>query len=425
MTTFRDRLTQWVTKAVRPRKKPTATSHHVAGLIGPYTGVPGQHGHNSAWQIQQYQGWVYTCVDLIATNIAACDPTAAQRNPADGKEEPLARDHPLARLLANPNDPDTGQQFWYLASVFYELTGDAYIYKQRDGAGRVAELWIIPSHWVRPVSTGERLVEYYEVSPYSRSGYAHENARVDVEDMIRVRKPSPFHPAGSTSAVQAAAAEIDTYSQVTAVRYLSLQNGAHIGGVLQAAPGSTELDDAKLNRIESRFLARYGGVFNFNRPLIVEPGWSYVPAPAGRELEYIQTHEQLRKHVITMFGLDEAYILSSESTYAAAIDNRRKMRMNVLEPRLRMWSSVLTEQLAVMEYGSDYAIIYPERPQKTHDELCREVQVIGSDLTLNERRAMFGYPPRPEPEADQVFIDPSRVPLAGFQDWPDEGDDAE
>lgn len=448
--------------------KASSGERRFAGWTGPVNGaVAGGQGSSQVWQIQQYSNLCYIAVNFIATNFAHCKPavvkvlgygekrqhdylttkafkfgtalpparrfvnslitkSSAGARPQEEEYEFLP-DSPLAKLLADPNEPDIGLTLWYLGDLFYELTGDCYIYKHRNGAGQVVELWIIPTHWVRPISTGtNHLIDYYEVWPFTARSVGSPNPdamRIDLEDMIRIKKPSPFHPIASYSPVQASAAEIDTYGQITAARYLALQNGMSNGGALTAKAGSPEMDDDTIARYEARMQGHYGGVFNSGRVMLLPVGYEFQYPPDGRELDFRETQIQLREQVMMTFDLDMSYFQSKESTDNNAIELRRKLYARVIRPRQELWSGVLTERLARDDFGDDLRIIYPYTPERTREEERLDCDTASNfkpaSMSINEFRTGFlGLEPREEPECDLVMIDPSLVPMdAASERW--------
>lgn len=69
--------------------------------------------------------------------------------------EPMGNDHPLRRLLENPNPVDTTFDILYESQMFQELCGVSYIWAVPNSLnGTPCELWVIPSNWVRPMTGG-------------------------------------------------------------------------------------------------------------------------------------------------------------------------------------------------------------------------------------------------------------------------------
>jgi hypothetical protein len=61
-------------------------------------------------------------------------------------------DYPLFKLLEKPNAWDTGPEMWFELDMYWDLTGNGYLWAPPSLYGRLtrtnqpAELWVIPSH---------------------------------------------------------------------------------------------------------------------------------------------------------------------------------------------------------------------------------------------------------------------------------------
>src|SRR6185437_3812719 len=356
-------------KAASPALKKMNVSSGQAGmahLVGPWGyGGYGVQPLSKSEQILHFREWNYRCIDYICARIAKTPPTpvltiqASEEKawrmqekaflrgrgtmpearaiapqwwktksigPAKAHEEYefLDNDDPLTRLLAHPNDPETGVSLWYEAELFNCLTGEDFIWMVTDDAGRVSELWVIPSNWVRPICLGkELLVDYFEVSP---RGSTAGVVRFAPEEIIWNKMPSPLSKIYATSPLQAIANSVDTYEKTIAARNFGLDNGVNVMGVIQAAPAANGLlSEEIINRLESRFLKKYGGIANFGRPLILEGGLQWVPPPGETELAFMSSADQGRRWLMAQWGLDEVVLgfasVANRAAMVAAIAN--------------------------------------------------------------------------------------------------------
>lgn len=104
---------------------------------------------------------VIRCVDVVAKNMATL-PLHLYRITENGAEK--ARDLKLYELLHSmANHETTAYDFWLMYIYNLMLTPAAYAFVARDGAGRITELYNLPSKYCqmkRNEKTGERYVEY-------------------------------------------------------------------------------------------------------------------------------------------------------------------------------------------------------------------------------------------------------------------------
>jgi hypothetical protein len=369
-------------------------------------------------QVQHFREWNYRCIDYICGRISKTPPTAvltvspveeksykfAQKafllgrepsppdarafaprwwktksiGPAKAHEEYefLDESDPLVQLLSNPNDPETGVSLWYEAELFNCLCGEDFIWMVTDGAGRVSELWVIPSNWIKPICLGkEKLVDYFEVSP--RGGSTSGVVRFDPAEIIWNKMPSPLSKIYAASPLQAMANTVDSYEKTVAARNYGLDNGVYVNGVLQSSVATAPLDDAQINRIESRFLTKYAGVGNFGRPLILEGGLQWVPPPGDHELAFMSSVDMARKWIMGQWGLDEVVMgFGSVTTRAAAIAAMANVGIATIDPRRRRRAAVLTEKLAKL-FDSNAKIFFEDDTPIDPDAQRQDYQIGG------------------------------------------------
>lgn len=107
-------------------------------------------------------------------------PPAIWEKLENGQEQQV-RDHPLLRLLEEPNPFFTGVELWMATVIDYYVDGNGYWVKVRDGAGAVRELWWTPSWLIEPKGSEGTLITHYEYRPGA------EPLRIAVEDVVHFR----------------------------------------------------------------------------------------------------------------------------------------------------------------------------------------------------------------------------------------------
>jgi HK97 family phage portal protein len=110
-------------------------------------------------------------------------PPALWRQMESGEEEQIRR-HRLLDKLQRPNGFYTGVTMWMATVVSYQVDGNAYWLKLRNGVGVVDELWYVP-HWlIEPVGDEARpsiFIDHYVYRPGA------EEIELDVSDVVHFR----------------------------------------------------------------------------------------------------------------------------------------------------------------------------------------------------------------------------------------------
>src|SRR5262245_6816269 len=129
---FWNRLRDWIKE--RWPKKPRNEERFVALAAPPAPSPAGWWREDSVEQLRHYQSWVYAAVNAIAQEVAMQRPFLyLNSGQAEHEQTPLAHDHPLTRLLDEPNPWTTPWELWYLTTVYLELTGKSFLHSGMAG----------------------------------------------------------------------------------------------------------------------------------------------------------------------------------------------------------------------------------------------------------------------------------------------------
>lgn len=219
--------------------------------------------------------------------------------------EPMGNDHPLRRLLENPNPVDTTFDLLYESQMFQELCGVSYIWAVPNSLnGTPCELWVIPTHWVWPRTGGGlhvsadhphagELIEYYEVRPWGGAG-ASGLLKFPPNEIIMERWKSPQNKIGGWSKLTAGSQWIDTEESISRSRWAQFINQARPEFWLELAQGYEDPDDNMIARIESKFMSRMQGEGNYGKPVITPPGAKITPLSfSPTEMAYFSCSDAL------------------------------------------------------------------------------------------------------------------------------------
>lgn len=105
---------------------------------------------------------VFACVRVLSETMASL-PLMMYETAADGSRRP-ASDHPLYRVLRDPNPFMTGFDYIEVLMKHLALRGNAYSQIDYDDRGRITELWPLPpQNFISSrIEAGQRLYEYQD-----------------------------------------------------------------------------------------------------------------------------------------------------------------------------------------------------------------------------------------------------------------------
>jgi HK97 family phage portal protein len=396
------------TKAKRERPATTGAAR-IAGLAAApaLLSQPGWWREDHTEQLRHYQSWVYAAVNAIAQEVAMQRPFLSQNTgQADHEQVPLPHDHPLVRLLANPNPWLTPWELWYLSVVYLELTGNCYWYAPRLHVGptRLAlpgELWVVPTPWVRVVPDARDYVRAYQVAPP-----AGPPEFFDPQEIIHLKYPNPLDLHYGLSPLQANALTIDANTELQKSRYQAFHAGQRPGIVLRTEQTLTE---QTVRRLEEKLQARFGGRENWHRPLVLEQGlvaspWTLSPA----DMDYLNSARMTREEIFALYrvpapiaGLVENMGLGADIWFGARV----MFCEGTIQPKLTLLGQALTRDLG-RRYGPDVVIAFPECSPRNQDQR-RKDDALDARMglrTYNEIRRGRGLRPYPDRRFDQPLL---------------------
>lgn len=441
------------------------------GALFPNRGIgwPGGWSSDRLEQVTHLKNWTYVAVKAVANQVAQTMPNLAYvraRRPGGPKGyrrapqhvslagrsfltvgsyyrkalsvvqpedelEPLEHDHPLRRLLENPNPVDSTFDLLWELDLFLELTGVAYLWAVPNGFGVPCELWVIPSHWVWPRTGGgayvdmtldrnpyaDQLVQYYEIRPWGGMGSAGI-LRFPPTEVIPFSWKSPLNKVDGYSPLAAAAQWIDTEESISRSRWSQFMNQATPSCFVELGPEYEDMDDDDIARVEAKFAAKYAGEYNTGRIAFGPPGSKVTPLGFNpTEMSYFQSEEQIRDMILSTFGVPKAAVgINQDMTFGSILATLAGFCTFGINPRLSLLGQRLTKFLAphfdgprerVKIWWDDCA---PADPAQVNADIAADAAVAA--VTPNEVRQLRGRPPYEHGGDDPLVSGPGGlVPL--------------
>jgi HK97 family phage portal protein len=363
-------------------------------------------------QLRNYSSWVYAAVNAIAQEVAKQRPHLYENTgQAEHEQTPLPHTHPLCRLLQQPNPWLTPWEMWYLTVVYLELTGNCFWYVAPRKAitaaySMPAEIWIVPTPWVRIVPDGRDFVKGYEIASPGRPAELFSP-----EEVLHLKYPNPLDTHYGLSPLQANALTIDANTELLKSRYQTFLAGPRPGIVLQT---EQTLADDTIKRLEEKLETKYAGRAQWHRPMVLEQGlkaspWTLTPA----EMDFLNSSKMTRDEILALFRVPAPITGLSENVGLGSgiWDGARTMFCEgTIQPKLELIGQALTRDLA-SRFGPDVAIGFPDCSPRLQ-EIRRKDDETDARLglrTYNEIRRGRGLKPLPDAKFDSPILPVSSV----------------
>src|ERR1700735_685578 len=256
---FLDKAAGFITRAAdawraarSPARARSAGERMMGRMIGNvgYSNWAGQWSQDRRGQGGHFRHWVFIAISAIQDKISSLSPDIAEitveevpgelavrksvllqkRYAKSGhvikpheSVDPVGHNHPLRKLFDAPNPWYTSGMLWKQLVLYYELTGNSYLWVQpNEDTGYPETLWCLPAHWVWRTKIGELGVEYYEVRPIMGGGGTF---KIPGDEIIHWARPNPLHIIDGWATLSAISEWVDTDESIQQARYWQFKNG--------------------------------------------------------------------------------------------------------------------------------------------------------------------------------------------------------
>lgn len=306
---------------------------------------------------------------------------------SDGDESEITR-HSFLDFWAQPNPLHefSAAALWRLEEIYLLLKGEGYFVIEKDPAGRPAELWPVPTHWV--IMTPYLGHPYYTVKTTSGS-----IMDVSVDDMFVMKDINPLDPflrgLGQAEAI-ADEVEIDEYAAQFQKRFF--YNDA-TPNIIVSMPGSS---DEQRKRFRAEWLERFKGVFKSHGIATTGGDISIQKVVESmKDMDMVNGRTFIRNATLEHFGVPREIMGITESSNRATSEAAQFIyAQNVLMPNLRRREEAINNQI-IPYFGNDLVWRFDDIIPR-NQEFDKALGIDGWNaglLTKDEAREKLGMPP--------------------------------
>jgi len=324
-------------------------------------------------------------VDRIASDLSFA-PGKLYAIASDGDEQEIVS-HPFLDFWdnLNPLHEYSSAALWQLHEIYLLLKGEGYFVVERDAAGRPAELWPVPTHWV--YETPYLNHPYYRIR--TSSGGILD---VSVEDMFVMKSLNPYDPfMRGLGAAESVSDEVETDEYASKFQKRFFFNDA-TPNLIVAMPKST---DEQRKRFRMEWLERFQGVFKSHGLATVNGEVSVQRVgETMKDMDMVAGRIYLRDAVLEHFGVPREIMgITENSNRSTAEASQFIYAQNVLMPRLRRREEAVNKQL-LPAFGENLIWRYDDivpRNQEFDKQKALEGWNAGL-LTKDEARELMDMP---------------------------------
>lgn len=300
---------------------------------------------------------VLTCVSLVSRTVASL-PLKVYERSEDGRSKQPAANHPLARVLSQPNSWQTRGEFLQMLQAHLMLRGNAYAWINRNSVVRNGAIEaLVPLHPDR--------VEVEQRSDWSlaylltqRSG---QKVSIPADEILHLRGLSTDGVVGRS--VLQDARDVIGIAQATQAHAGSYWAGGGVPDVALRHPRA--LGDKARKNLEESYAATYGSGENKRRWIILEEGMEIEPISiTAEDAQFLETRKFQRSEICGLFHVPPHLIGDTEksTSWGTGIEQQTIGFVNfAIRPWLVAWEQrIWRDLIAPRERGAAAPSVFVE-----------------------------------------------------------------
>lgn len=358
------------------------------------------------YNLYQNIGYVNSCINARASEIGKGDFLVEYRFSKD--QEWKTREHPIIKLLNNPNERMSQYQLLYTTEMFLNIQGETFWYLQKgENTGTPRAIYILnPVYMTEVVSKSNDLVEQQQLLGWIYKDNKGRSIAIEKNDIIYFSYPNPRNLFRSISPMEAGYTYIKTEEYSSAWTANFIYNNATPSGVL-AFKGKFAKEQFK--EIVKKYNQDFGGIRNAGKTLMInnaEAEFTKIGISLG-EVDLQALKHMTRDDIMFLFRVSKSILGITDDVNRANAEASQYIFMSrVIQPQLDMIADNLQKQLLPQwEYKGEFRLraksVVPEDMLTKHT-----IANQSTCMTLNEKREFVGLE-KIEDEAGNDFFQPA------------------
>jgi HK97 family phage portal protein len=358
--------------------------------------------------------WVHKAVKIVADNIA---PHRIEIVRGEGEEKEPISDHPLRKILDNPNPSMSSSDLWRQWATDMLLGGEEGIEVTYNGLNFPAEFFPRQPNVfsIKPGFGGSRYrrVDYYRISDNEGDPYS-----LNPDQFIHTFFYNPLNAWRGIAPITAVKMGIVIDELAQAWSRLFFKNSARPDFAVLSDEGFSTKERIEL---ETRIMNEFGGINRAHLPLILDQAvkdikpLSYPP----KDLEWIEQRKLSRDEIGAIFGVPDEIMGYGRDTYENFETAFRVFRILTVDPIIDFRDNVLSAWFRRYGYlESDLRleterVKMPELPEDRDKKIASAKTLFDMGVPLNEANRRLNLGLREIEGGDVGYIPFSLVPVTG------------
>lgn len=314
--------------------------------------------------------------------------------------------HAFLSLLENPNPMQSSREWWRAKTAHLLLSGNSFDERVMRGK-RPIELWTLRPQKIKIEPAQNGMVKAYVYKHNGTEVTFPMNPITGDGDIRHTKLFDPLNDWYGSSPMGPASYAVDQHNEAMNWLQALLQNSAQPSGAL-TLDKDTLLSEDQFNRLREEIENNFAGARNAGRPMLLEGGMDWKSMSlTPRDMAIIDLKDSAARDISLAFGVPPLLLnIPGDNTFA----NYREARLGFYEdtviPLVDLQTAELNAWLSPYFDGARIAPDYDSIEAIAEKRRGLWEMVDSSDeITVNEARALKGYPPIPDPLGSMLMAD--------------------
>jgi HK97 family phage portal protein len=319
------------------------------------------------------------------------------------------KDNGIEKLLKQPTPNLTVTEYalFYITQVYLLLpSGEAFWIKEKNGLGKVTELWPVPPGWVHEIPSQTR--DYFTIYPSGNMRSAP--IYVPPMDMVYFKKPNVSNPyLRGIGRAEGIGDEIETDEYMAKYQKRFFFNDA----VPQMVGMMPNADEAAVKRQKELWQQEHGGYNNSNK--VAWLNWDakfQLLKETNKDMDFIESRKYLRDAANQHFSIPPELFGILENSNRSTIDAAYYLyTKNVLRKELKFIDDTLNVQL-VPDFSREFYLEHDNVvPEDDEFELKKASEGLkNGGLLVDEWRLANGWEALPSGRGQILYTPLNMIP---------------
>ncbi len=329
-------------------------------------------------------------------------------------------DNDLSKLIKNPNDTETWRDLSNLWRIFYNVQGEAFLYREAGDDNCALSLHVAPPHMMTPFVEGTKLVGW---QLNLGNGYTRNFRGEDINDVLHLKMPNPIFVNGQSIRGMSPLLAGLKYLQLSDESLHSwLKSVINEGAKGLVSPNHSTPDmwltPEQVELVTATIEKKLHGSDNKNKVAVSGMPVTYHPIGLSPDaLNVINALEKSEHKLCDLWNVPPV-LFDPNPTYANQSVAAKRFVSDTIVPYLNVEEDKLNKWLVqpfIDRDGVNYVLDYDLSEMEELRLSIDQTDALLKTHTINEVRVMLGSDELEEEYANQVFIQQGTVPLSDFE----------